>query len=364
MFPPEQHGGTLTVDATAGAHELKAVLDDTWASGVYEAQLAERNDGTGRCAPLCRQCRPGRRRDGSARRTATGRATERVEVPLSAGSRPGLRLGPAGGPEPGRILPDAAGRDCCWASRYWPIRPVIIRLRPGPRRSARAACRAERRRRRWRCPLMFQRCWPNDDPHDLRARAAPVVHRAVALPGAGRGVRGDRGVRRLHVPPRQRGAAARRGRAVVHAAAVGPGRHPGVFPGSGKTLRAEGDSQLAGDRAGRHQLEHGAARLRFVERARHAQSARAGRGRARCGRPGREAPRDQRCDPGPVRYRRQPNRVAGQVAASDRRAAGAGRDGPHSGRCRGGSLGDRFRRLARRSCRKGAKPGSGRHCAT
>ncbi len=45
VFPPDQGGGTLAVDAAATSTELTAVLDDTWTSGVYEAQLAERSSG-------------------------------------------------------------------------------------------------------------------------------------------------------------------------------------------------------------------------------------------------------------------------------------------------------------------------------
>jgi hypothetical protein len=45
VLPPDQGGGTLSVDADAGSSELTAVLADTWTSGVYEAQLTERNTG-------------------------------------------------------------------------------------------------------------------------------------------------------------------------------------------------------------------------------------------------------------------------------------------------------------------------------
>ncbi len=45
VFPPDQGGGTLAVDATATSGELTAVLGDTWTSGIYEAQLAERSTG-------------------------------------------------------------------------------------------------------------------------------------------------------------------------------------------------------------------------------------------------------------------------------------------------------------------------------
>lgn len=45
VFPQEQGGGTLSVDAAASSSELTAVLGDTSTSGIYEAQLAERNTG-------------------------------------------------------------------------------------------------------------------------------------------------------------------------------------------------------------------------------------------------------------------------------------------------------------------------------
>jgi len=45
VLPPDQGGGTLSVDADAGSSELTAVLADTWTSGVYEAQLTERTTG-------------------------------------------------------------------------------------------------------------------------------------------------------------------------------------------------------------------------------------------------------------------------------------------------------------------------------
>jgi hypothetical protein len=45
VLPPDQGGGTLSVDAAATASELTAILTDTWTSGIYEAQLAERPSG-------------------------------------------------------------------------------------------------------------------------------------------------------------------------------------------------------------------------------------------------------------------------------------------------------------------------------
>ncbi len=45
VFPPEQGGGTLAVDALPSSSELTAVLDDTPTSGVYEAQWSQRSTG-------------------------------------------------------------------------------------------------------------------------------------------------------------------------------------------------------------------------------------------------------------------------------------------------------------------------------
>ncbi|HEX4144994.1 MAG TPA: BatA domain-containing protein [Pirellulales bacterium] len=45
LLPAEQGGGTLTVDAEASAADLTAVLSDTHAAGVYEAQWTQRSGG-------------------------------------------------------------------------------------------------------------------------------------------------------------------------------------------------------------------------------------------------------------------------------------------------------------------------------
>ena len=79
VLPREQGGGTLSVDAEASATELTAVLGDTAAAGVYEAQWAQRGSGEIVLAQVRPERRPARGKPRPARLRRTGRSVAGID---------------------------------------------------------------------------------------------------------------------------------------------------------------------------------------------------------------------------------------------------------------------------------------------